>query len=104
MKLLLCGSCRLVIGQLGTTLIIGKGGLGYNFQKRLKVEGTFFCDGKKGGTIFTFCVFIPKVTSQEHLFKLFNNTQHQEPLKFLRETLNWVSMNGAIVAAILGTL
>ena len=33
---------------------------------------------KEGGTIFTFCVFIPKATfnlNQELLFKLFNNTQ-----------------------------
>ena len=46
----------------------GEGGLvfrarvggGYNFQKKLKVGGevTFF-DGKKGGTIFPFCIFIP---------------------------------------------
>ena len=33
---------------------------GYNFQKRLKVGGTFFCDGKKGGFKFYLLYFHPK--------------------------------------------
>ena len=88
------------------TIAKGEGGGGvqsewaYNFQKRLKVVGTFFSDGKKGGTIFTFCdfrVFIPKVAlnlNQELQSKLFKRTQTTpKNLKFPRETLHCVSIN-----------
>ena len=37
--------------------LVGRGG--YHFQKQLKEGRVHFCDGKKGGTIFPFCVFIP---------------------------------------------
>ena len=33
---------------------------GYNFQKWLKVGGTFFCDGKRRGVQFLHFVFHPK--------------------------------------------
>ena len=32
-------------------------GVGYNFQKQLKVGGTFFFDGKGRGVQFSPCVF-----------------------------------------------
>ena len=43
------------------------GGGGDNFQKQLKVVGGgggvhFSVMARKGGTVFTLCVFIPKVT------------------------------------------
>ena len=83
------------------------GGGGVQFSKQLKVGGTFFCDYKKGGGIFTFCVFIPKLTfnlNKELLNKLFNNTHTMSKTlkisKLNRGTLDCFS--GAVVAAILG--
>ena len=79
-------------------------GIGGQFSKAVVVTATHE-KRKKRGYNFTRCVLIPKVTfysNQKLLFKLFHSTQ--KTVKFPRETLNCVSMKGAIVAAILGAL
>ena len=72
--------------------------------------GVHFSVMAKGGGGLQFLPFVfssqSKVTfnlNQELLFKLFNNTQ-RTPKTLKGETLNCVSMNGAIVAAILDGL
>ena len=69
--------------------------VGVTIFKSISKWGIYFSVMSKkgeGSTIFTFCVFIPKMTlnvNQELLNKLFITTlkQQQKHLKFPRETL-----------------